>query len=623
MSDTRQRKPENTVKLKESTRFQIAKPTAKLQSVLSSSVKGASHLIVLQLLSRLLTFVLHQIVLRFTNPKTFGIAAVQLELLLNTILFLSREGFRCALLRGGGISSNYTNEEDVELSKNALDSRNYVVANSKKGSIQKITNLAYVPIPFGMVTTFAACLFCIYSVSEETYNSPHYAVSVTLYGVAAFMELIIEPLFITATNNLIFTLRVRSEGIGVVLRCIITLFLTILGAPQTDDQTSENAYGILAFAIAQLAYSLVLLIGYCGYFYLYWDIKELLPRPLQIIQDGRQKLVWFDAQLSSLAKTFTWQSLLKHVLTEGDKMLIAWLSTPNDQGVYAFVVNYGSLIARILFQPLEETGRTLFSKLLSGIEVENNVSRAAKDQDDSQDEAQRTVLLTSLQILTTIIKFHVLLGLLFISFGSNYTGALIDILVGSKWSIGTPAPLALSFYCFFVPIMGVNGITEAFVTAVGTQETISQLNQWLVAFSIGFVSAGFFFVRVLSAGAIGLVAANAFNLLIRIAWSWRYIRHYFLNMGNKYHQTRFNDEIRQLLTIANMSPSLLVWLSFAIAWMVTYWSNQVIGWGTLEAKIRHISVGFFTAIAVASTIYLQEKKFMKDVAKLIGGRKLE
>ena len=42
-----------------------------------------------------------------------------------------------------------------------------------------------------------------------------------------------------------------------------------------------------------------------------------------------------------LAKTFTKQSLLKHVLTEGDKMLVAWLSNPVDQGIYAFVVNYG------------------------------------------------------------------------------------------------------------------------------------------------------------------------------------------------------------------------------------------------------------------------------------------
>lgn len=41
----------------------------------------------------------------------------------------------------------------------------------------------------------------------------------------------------------------------------------------------------------------------------------------------------------------TKQSLLKHVLTEGDKMLISVLSTDSDKGVYGFVVNYGTKYA--------------------------------------------------------------------------------------------------------------------------------------------------------------------------------------------------------------------------------------------------------------------------------------
>lgn len=54
-------------------------------------------------------------------------------------------------------------------------------------------------------------------------------------------------------------------------------------------------------------------------------------------------LRWFDPPLLNLATTLTKQSLLKHVLTEGDKMLISALSSDEDQGVYAFVVNYGMI----------------------------------------------------------------------------------------------------------------------------------------------------------------------------------------------------------------------------------------------------------------------------------------
>ena len=63
----------------------------------------------------------------------------------------------------------------------------------------------------------------------------------------------------------------------------------------------------------------------------------------------RQKVFWFDEHFFSLAKTFTKQSLLKHVLTEGDKMLISWLSDPVDQGIYAFVFNYGKIIKSVVF----------------------------------------------------------------------------------------------------------------------------------------------------------------------------------------------------------------------------------------------------------------------------------
>lgn len=40
----------------------------------------------------------------------------------------------------------------------------------------------------------------------------------------------------------------------------------------------------------------------------------------------------------------TLQSLVKHFLTEGDKMVLSWFSPLQDQGGYAIAVNYGPLI---------------------------------------------------------------------------------------------------------------------------------------------------------------------------------------------------------------------------------------------------------------------------------------
>ncbi|CAG8472075.1 6703_t:CDS:2 [Paraglomus brasilianum] len=556
--------------------------------ILKSSAKGAYYLVLLQLLSRLLTFALHQVILRYTNPRTFGIAAVQLELLLATILFLSREGFRCALLRDATVRES----NDKKSEKAARQDRIY--ANTSKGVIQKITNLSYVSIPFGVVLSVLACVFYLYFATEEAIEAPYYTTSVILYGLSALGELLIEPLYIAATNNLMFTVRVRCEGVGVVVRCIITLLLTLMGAPA--DGKGENKYGVLAFAVAQFAYTLVLVFGYIEHFVNHWDMKTLKPRRLVYTINNREYQKWFDDHLLSLATTFTKQSLLKHILTEGDKMLITWLCTAEDQGVYAFVVNYGCLIVRILFQPLEETGRTLFSKLLAGVDrpEENEVDKSKDAAVSDIGESSREQLLTAAKILATTIKLHLLLGLLFIAFGTNYTGAFIDLLVGARWSIESPAPLVLSFYCLYVPVMGVNGITEAFVAAVASEEILGSLNYWLMVFSAGFCLAGVLFVRVLSLGAIGLVAANIFNLSMRILWSWGFIRKYFL----KNRSGNVLSELERQLSLKNLIPSPAVVTAFALGWAVTYWSDQEIGWMSLNAKIWHFGLGCVCALIV-------------------------
>ena len=52
---------------------------------------------------------------------------------------------------------------------------------------------------------------------------------------------------------------------------------------------------------------------------------------------------FFDAELLHLSGAMTAQSVVKHFLTEGDKLLISRLSPLEDQGGYAVASNYGAL----------------------------------------------------------------------------------------------------------------------------------------------------------------------------------------------------------------------------------------------------------------------------------------
>lgn len=60
---------------------------------------GAKWFMFVNIIQRVITFALNQSMISWTTPEVFGMAAISLELLLSTLLFLSREGIRMACIR--------------------------------------------------------------------------------------------------------------------------------------------------------------------------------------------------------------------------------------------------------------------------------------------------------------------------------------------------------------------------------------------------------------------------------------------------------------------------------------------------------------------------------------------
>ena len=59
-------------------------------SVHTSTIAMARHLIMSNVFQKICTFIMNQVMLRFSGPEIFGLASIELELLLSTLLFLSR-----------------------------------------------------------------------------------------------------------------------------------------------------------------------------------------------------------------------------------------------------------------------------------------------------------------------------------------------------------------------------------------------------------------------------------------------------------------------------------------------------------------------------------------------------
>lgn len=263
----------------------------------SKILSGASSLVFLQVITRVVTFILNQAVVRLAPPHVFGTAAIQFELLLSSILFLSREGVRLALLRTPATKPptiDSTSEKDRahvnEIPTATTTTRQRkgkqkvptpsVAANTSQGESQATpftakeypqlaTNISTVPFLAGIPLSIGLAFFYSFTANEEASSQPHFHIAIFIYVLAAIVELSAEPLYIRAQNDVLISARVQSEGLGVILRTFATVGL-LLGA--------GSDWNLVAFAAGQLAYALTVLAVYWTAYRKQPGVWNLVPK---------------------------------------------------------------------------------------------------------------------------------------------------------------------------------------------------------------------------------------------------------------------------------------------------------------------------------------------------------
>jgi len=212
---------------------------ASASNGIATALKTGRALFLLQVVSRLLTFVLNSSLLRLSSPEVLGTASIQFDLISATILFLSREGIRNALLRRG--PSPLTAEEPSNDAGGAADKpkpAKYAYWQSRVNG-----RLACLPLPIGVIVAAAVVsLYVTYSPDSTTSQTDFYF-ALASYVVAALMELMIEPYYIKCLTSSPprVGVRVSAEGGMAMMKAVITFGLLYI-QPQRP---------LLAFAMGQ------------------------------------------------------------------------------------------------------------------------------------------------------------------------------------------------------------------------------------------------------------------------------------------------------------------------------------------------------------------------------------
>ena len=239
------------------------------------------------------------------------------------------------------------------------------------------------------------------------------------------------------------------------------------------------------------------------------------------------------------------QQGIKYLLTEGDVIVSTTLASLEDQGMYALSANYGGLIARMVFRPIEDASRNLFAKLCGGTEIDKK--QDVKKPSENIKQAHQTLHL--------ILRAYSILSIICFAVGPAAAPLLLRLVAGTRWS-SSGAGEVLGVYSICIPLLAINGVSEAFVSATATTTELRNQSIWMGFFSLGFAGSAYFFLRVLALGAKGLVLANCVNMGMRIVFNLSFVKGFFARQGVEF---KAGDLLPNYLIVAAavVMPSLI------------------------------------------------------------------
>ncbi|KAJ7999165.1 hypothetical protein DPEC_G00212570 [Dallia pectoralis] len=523
------------------------------QDVLKNASTLASYNVLLQVMFRVLTFLLNAFTLRFVSKELIGVVNVRLTLLYSTLVFLSREAFRRACL-SGGTDHNW----------------------------RQVINLLWLTLPLGVL--WASLLVCVWLwllEAPDPQTIPHYGPAVGLFALSALQELLAEPLWVLAQAHMFVRLKVVAESLAMVAKCVLTVVL-VVSVPQ---------WGLYIFSAAQLVYTGFLVLVYVVYFLHFLGSEEANRKlfPLQRMADllpsrveGKPVIDWM---LARLTWSFFKQSFLKQILTEGERYVMTFLNVLNfgEQGVYDIVNNLGSMVARFIFLPIEDSFYVFFAQVLT---------RGQRVRQQKQEEVA-----IAAEVLECLLKLVLVIGLIIAVFGYAYSHLALDLYGGPLLSSGA-GPSLLQCYSCYVLLLAVNGVSECFVFASMSKEEVDRYNLVMLALSVSFLLLSY--MLTWWAGAVGFILANCLNMGLRISHSLLYIHRYFLSS--------------QWTPLHGLRPSPLVLLALGLSAVLTSLSEGLFccdgGW---FLRLAHIAVGAGCLLGVMVTVFLTETKLVQFV----------
>lgn len=266
-------------------------------------------------------------------------------------------------------------------------------------------------------------------------------------------------------------------------------------------------------------------------------------------------------------------------------MILAAMTSLQEQGIYSLASNYGGLLARVLFQPIEENSRAIFSSLLN--------SKAGNGQEANITSAKAH--------LVSVARGYMMITALVIPLGPAFAPKLLHILGGRRWIVPEVDGL-FALYCYYIPFLAFNGIGEAFVSSTSKPSELRKQSAYMALFSACFALAAYLFLSMGGLGARGLVYVNIVNMCVRIIWSFSFIRKHLRRYKMDIFWVDFAPRVPTNVAGATVAVLLsntelrenahgeLISLALAVFYVLLVYVNQRVG--LTSANMKHLQALF-------------------------------
>ncbi|VDN05301.1 unnamed protein product [Thelazia callipaeda] len=439
-----------------------------------------------------------------------------------------------------------------------------------------ITHTWFAPIlcPFIAILLYF-CFWLPFTTLPSTSLVPSYSFALSTFAISAWLESFAEPYVILSLR---YGLDAQYAFIQAFLLIMQRVFVLVL-------VNTMSFVPVYAFCFAQVLssccytllciYLLISNIRRAGISIKGFDVVYLYPH--------------FPGALSkenmSVLGTFMVHSIFKQVLTDGTGYVLTFTNffTLSDQAVFDAVEKIGSLVARIIFAPVEHSAYLYFSSCFR---------RASSMESRNEVEVKK-----GLNAMNGLLHIVAVIGIVVFTFALTYSPLVVK-LYGGDLLVNSLGANILRFYCFYIIVIAINGVTECFAMATMSKEQLCSHGWFLVLSSPLHILLSSLLSYVL--GSYGLILANVINMVMRIAYCWQHVR-------------RFScGQVNFLKIFPDFSTNFILFFCLIITSISLLIFGQVDG---IMYSAAHVAVGGALLLVVVNHVYqndIQLAKFLHD-----------